>query len=439
MKKILVLCLMCFLILSPEIFSEGAKEKKAAGSGELTIMAASGLDVWGPVWDNFNKTYPNIKINHIQTLGTGEAWEQKVATAVIGGENLDIVQSNVFTYYNLASKGYFEDLEPYFKKDGIDYTTYFGSLTDSMKIPRGKVDGFPWYNSPWLMFYNKKLMDGAGLSYPVVGWTWDQFENYSAKLTRGEGANKVYAYYGHTWDICLALFGTEAARGDYYKNSKVNIKDPRFQKGITFYKNLIDKGYAVPIKDMKSLKMHYSGTFLTEKAAMIYMGAWTFQYIKDKQKFPHAWLPGITSLPIPDSSYPQNYTTGAPSTASIVARSKNKELAWEFVKFFVTDPYNQILVAKQLGGLAVYIPKGREQELFGGMLQDSDIPISEAQALTGPPALTFFAEKPIGPAAPAYGRIIEEELPLYYNGEKDLAATLDTIEKRVNEAIQTAK
>lgn len=437
MKKMLILTLMALFCMTLAVYAGGTQEANAE-EGEITLYAAAGLDVYGESWDKFYELYPNIKINHIKTLGSGESWDQKVTTAILGGEDVDIAQQNPNAYYNLASKGYFEDLRPYMEKDGLEGSDLMGSYSEVILQPRGKIDGFLWEVSPWLMFYNKQYMDDAGLPYPELGWTWDDFEDYLAALTKGEGADKVFGYYGHTWDICLSLFGIEAAKGEWFTDDgKCNIKSPEWQKGIKYYKGLIDKGYAVPISDMQSLKMHYSGTFLSGQSAMTYNGAWVFQYIRDKERFPHDFTPGITSLPIPDKSYPKNYTTGAPGAGVLVANSKKKELAWTFIKYYTTNPDNQILTAAKMGGLATYVPKGREEELFAAMLNGTGVTVKDAEALTTP--WVYFNEKPIGEVGSVYGRIIEEELPLYYNGNRDLASTLDLIEKRVNEEIEKAK
>ena len=137
---------------------------------------------------------------------------------------------------------------------------------------------------------------------------------------------------------------------------------------------------------------------------------------------------------MPDSSFPKNYTTGAPGTAAVVKSSTKKDLAWTFAKYYCTDPDNQILSAAYGGWFPLYIPEGRENEFFDTFLQDSRVKVEDAQALTEP--WEYFNEKPIGPVGSVYGRVIEEELPLYYNGDRDLASTLDIIEKRVNDEIE---
>lgn len=50
---------------------------------------------------------------------------------------------------------------------------------------------------------NKDALDEAGLPVPTYGWTWDDFRDYAKKLTKGEGVDKRYGTYFHTWELYM--------------------------------------------------------------------------------------------------------------------------------------------------------------------------------------------------------------------------------------------
>jgi len=57
-----------------------------------------------------------------------------------------------------------------------------------------------------MMFYNKKLFDQAGISYPSGDWTWEDFLAIAQKLTRdldGDGATDqfgaAFSNYFYFW------------------------------------------------------------------------------------------------------------------------------------------------------------------------------------------------------------------------------------------------
>ena len=62
---------------------------------------------------------------------------------------------------------------------------------DATKID-GKIYSLPYKTSSWFVVYNKDVFDAAGEPYPDGDWTWEEYAEVAARLTSGEGADKVY-------------------------------------------------------------------------------------------------------------------------------------------------------------------------------------------------------------------------------------------------------
>jgi ABC-type glycerol-3-phosphate transport system substrate-binding protein len=58
----------------------------------------------------------------------------------------------------------------------------------------GNLWALPRDVSPRVMYYNKALFDRAGLPYPALDWTLDDFAEAATRLTEGEGEEKRYGY-----------------------------------------------------------------------------------------------------------------------------------------------------------------------------------------------------------------------------------------------------
>jgi ABC-type glycerol-3-phosphate transport system substrate-binding protein len=74
----------------------------------------------------------------------------------------------------------------------------------------GAVVGLPYYFQTALLGYDTTLFDAAGVAYPEVGWTLDEFLETAVALTTGEERQKQYGYvpresdYSDAWEFLLA-------------------------------------------------------------------------------------------------------------------------------------------------------------------------------------------------------------------------------------------
>ena len=70
-----------------------------------------------------------------------------------------------------------------------------------------KLYGLPFRNDYYLLYYNKTLFDQAGVEYPKNDMTWDEYRELAKKMTSGEGNDKIYGGYCHTWPGSLYRWG----------------------------------------------------------------------------------------------------------------------------------------------------------------------------------------------------------------------------------------
>ncbi|WP_309242115.1 hypothetical protein [Paenibacillus sp. S150] len=92
------------------------------------------------------------------------------------------------------------------------------------------------------MLLNKDALDEAGLPVPAYGWTWDDYRDYAKKLTKGEGVDKRYGTYFHTWEL--------------YMNAPAQtvMKDPfRYDEGTTILSDPAYKYFFQLRKDMETI------------------------------------------------------------------------------------------------------------------------------------------------------------------------------------------
>jgi multiple sugar transport system substrate-binding protein len=289
----------------------------------------------------FEKRNPGIKVEMQSLVGTydSDAYNKKADVMIAAGEQIDLLgESTLDRVYAKVKAGVLEPLNDYAKKEGIDLEKEYNGL-----IPiNGKIYMIPENVAAWLVYINKDMLDAAKLPLPPRDWTWADYREYAKKLTHGEGANRVYGSYFHTWDWFYAI-GMQSKIMDkpYFKrDGSHNFDDPVFRDGMQFRWNLeqVDKSQ-VPFADVKAQKMAYRAVFFSGKAAMLPMGAWMVADIKNTEKFPHTFKTTFATFPRWDTTCKPNTTTldGAGSGWGVNAKSPVKEATYKFLRFFTSE------------------------------------------------------------------------------------------------------
>ena len=103
------------------IWSWGADEEKKAREDAVAI---------------FQENHPEIEVEHSVIPTADHAWDQKAAAALAAGTGPDVMQMSP-DYYGLYSD-YFEDLQPYLEKEGVNADDVF---TEGMLAPYYRPDG----------------------------------------------------------------------------------------------------------------------------------------------------------------------------------------------------------------------------------------------------------------------------------------------------------
>ncbi|ANZ41591.1 sugar-binding protein [Lentzea guizhouensis] len=311
--------------------------------------------------DVFHAANPDITIKITQTAWV-QYW-QNLTTQLASGDAPD-VWTNQSTYYpQFATKNQLLDVEPFVKRDNVDLKSYQSGLTD-VWVKDGKRYGLPKDWDTMAVVYNTELLGKQGVdAAQLENLTWNPsdggtFEQVIAKATVDEqGRNgldpafdknrvKVYGFLPEWADGAQGQNGwgvLAAANGFTYldKNpwgTRYRYDDPKLAETISWFKRLIDKGYA-PRFDQQS-SVANSELLIAGKGAMQITGSWTIlTFTDDKVKGKFAFSP-LPAGPAGRRS-PINGLTDA-----IWAGTEHPEQAWKWVKF-LASPDCQNRVAKR--------------------------------------------------------------------------------------------
>jgi multiple sugar transport system substrate-binding protein len=305
--------------------SEGTGEEKD-GKGNITLRFATwdsgeALKIQQDIAKKFEEKNPGVKV---QVEAYGDGFDQKLA-ASFGAKN----PPDMMYMWNFPA--YYESLEPldaYLEGDTeMDMDDFYQGLFNYSSM-NGKVYGMPAGFTTRVVYYNKDLFDAANVPYPKDGWTWDDFQQISKKLSdpskKQYGVGIVpepdtYDLQGLVWSNGGSFISADGKAVKGYMNSPETIES------IEILSNLLKEKSAVLVGG----KNQQSGDdiFKAGKIAMWESGIWPLAGFKEaKINFGTVEVPSFGDKPAKGVI--------ASSAVSVAKESKHKDLAYKFVKFY---------------------------------------------------------------------------------------------------------
>jgi multiple sugar transport system substrate-binding protein len=319
-----------------------------AGDGkvtEVTMWGSWGGDQVGQLEAQlkaYNESQDKIHV----TYTVQDSMEEKLLTAIVSNQAPDVVLWDRFNTSVYAPKGAFTQLDDLVAKDSLDISKFYQPAVDELTYD-GKLYGIPLTVDSRVIFYNKAMFAEAQID-PATITDWESLRQAAIKLTKRDGDKLVQSGFSLK-DVGLFNNWIQQAGGKMIDDGASPAKTAyNSQAGLdvlAYWKQLInvDKVYELGFEDA------FGGDgFKAGKVAMTFNGPWTLQSYKD------AGLDfGVIGQPVGP--------TGAKSAMMggfgliIPNKAKNVDAAWEFVKWWTTQPANGVEFAKISGNLPANI------------------------------------------------------------------------------------
>ncbi|MDM5239330.1 sugar ABC transporter substrate-binding protein [Bacillus cereus] len=327
MKKRISLLLILAISFAMLLSACGNSEKSSSQgkSGEKVLRFATwdtgeSLKYQQDIAKKFEKANPGVKV---QVEAYADGFEDKLA-ASFGAKN----PPDVMYMWNYPD--YYKSLEPlddYVNKDSSFKTTFDDFYTNILNYHKFKntTYGFPIGFTTRVIYYNKKLFQEAGVPLPTSGWTWEQFSDAAKKLSNPEkkqygfvlsSKKNSYAFQEYVWSNGSSFISPDGKKVDGYMNSS------KTKEILNGFQHMIDENSAI-VSDK------VTESFKSGKIAMIENGIWPLEdFKKAGMDFGTAEIPSFHGQP----------SKGVIHSAGIAMAkdSKEKDLAWKFIKYFVS-------------------------------------------------------------------------------------------------------
>lgn len=314
---------------------------------ELTIYSAGGtkLEEFNSNYaDHIKKKFPHVTINYINPR---DSEANKYENLIMTGVNVDLYYESIGGFFATMPRTKTQmDLTPMIQRDKVDLNRFEQTLIDALHDNgQGQIWGLPVTTNGMSLYYNKDLFDKFGVEYLKDGMTWEQAYDISAKLNRSDGGKTIAG---------MAISPAHSSRMNPYSLSFVDPKTEKATYADETWKKVLEPLlkpaeqalYRTKMDELDG-KLPYSKEWLEKQELAIFGVFSDWQVVSpiptvfewDLAAYPtYADKPGIGS-----QQYPVYW--------SIPSFSKNKEQAFEVLKYLVSDEY-QMELSKR-GGMTV--------------------------------------------------------------------------------------
>ncbi|MBI2940421.1 MAG: sugar ABC transporter substrate-binding protein [Chloroflexi bacterium] len=297
----------------------------ATGAAQIKFMAwavdAQWLGGWDRSVEEFNKRNANVRVEFQWSPSQG--WDQKVQTMIAGGVVPDVVNTGINLFINLAGKGALTPLDDYVKRSPTINIDDVIPMFREASVYKGKRFGMPFSGGSFFFYYNEDLFKAAGVPVPTSRWTWQDFLDVAARLTKREG-NRV-TQWGANRGVYTSWVYSAGGRFTDDTLKTCLLDSPEAIEGLTYMQDLIHKHKVAPTNEALQ-EENANSLFISGKSAMGYSNSTIALQLGDKAKY--KWF----SVVDPKGPKAQRAHAGA-NMATLQEQSRNKDAAFRLLEW----------------------------------------------------------------------------------------------------------
>jgi multiple sugar transport system substrate-binding protein len=332
---------------------------RAAHADTTQLSYAGWLNLYGAYVESvkflkqdFEKKHPGVEWVR-NDVPFDQALKQATVATLAGNaaDNIHLIAGWVPALYEI---GGLEPLDDYFTAE--EWAQIPKKSLESVTFD-GKIMAFPWVPAPILLFYNRKLMEEAGLDPAKPPTTWPELAEQARKIAALPARNGAPVYgaalrtqrnpNSAQWAIPI-IYGMGGDVVD--AEGKVTFNTAPTKEAFAWVRDLVKAG-AVPagfsIDETRN-------TMAAGRAGFIFEGPWGRGLFKNLSGGKATTAPDgdIWVAPMPADPSGQRRTIGNSHEITISKGSKHKKLAAEFIRYVVFDPQFTDMYFKASGQLS---------------------------------------------------------------------------------------
>lgn len=378
----------------------------------------------------FEEVHPGIRID----LDWASVGLESILVQIAGGNPPDLFDIHSPVHFNIfAERGVLLDVTPYVEKHQVDLADFWPQCKPWM-IHQDRVYAFPTNATPFVLFYNRRLFDEAGVDHPDETWTWEDMLEAAKKLTRVDPVTGRAEQFGILWEEPDILIWQNRGNKFTPDGRRSTINSPEAKEAVRFMYDLRFTYHVMPTPSEMMSMASATGwgwgglnLFAGESIAMLPLGRWgIIQFRRNKDL---DW--DIAPLPKRKEGV-ERANLFLTRTTGISRDTKHPEAAFKFLYFLRSEEYNK-LVSRGGDSLPASISMAKS-DIF---LHDPDHP-RETRNQLYLDQLKYARNREVSPyvCALEVERITVFEYERMWARVQTPEETLDNIARRINALIE---
>ena len=280
----------------------------------------------------FEDSHPDVQV---EVVSYPDAYyDQKMQARLLSGRQTDVFLCRTMdSLYKLYEYGIAQPLDELLAQYGHD-------LRDSAELVQMQFDGhqygIPYRRDRYVLLYNCKLFDRAGIPYPKERLTWEQVhelaQQMQSSLSEGE-----YAMMSLPMDIQWLATGKNGGYDNAESMRQIIgwVQQMQQERCMPQYSTCIAQDIQQQCFELGQYGMYIGGT-------------WYLNYLMTDYRagrFDFRW--GVTEAPVWAEDQKSSETV-IQTGMGICRSSQQQKLAWEFIRFAAGAESAKIMAAEQM-------------------------------------------------------------------------------------------
>ncbi len=336
MKRTLAILVAAFLLLAmlPSALAETPTELVMWGgwSGDSIAQFTQMLDAYNASQSKVHITYQYV-----------DGLEQKLLTAIAGGDTCDVVLWDRFNTSTYAPKGALLALDDMVASDNVDMTKFFAPTVDELTYD-SKLYGLPTMVDARVLFCNIDMLQEAGVDYTAIK-TWDDLEAAAVATTKRDDSgaltqsgyvmNDVGLFSAYLYQAGGKLIDDSTTPPTCAFNSEAGLAVLNFWDKMLNQDKVYETGFN---------EAYNNQAFIAGKAAMMVSGPW------DLNNVLKAGI-NLGIVPCPGASGYEPASGMGGFGLAIPALAAHSREAMDFIEWWACSAENSLLFTKINGYL----------------------------------------------------------------------------------------
>ncbi|RFU96091.1 sugar ABC transporter substrate-binding protein [Sphaerochaeta halotolerans] len=352
--------LVALVLIGGLVFAAGSSEQEKE---KITvIMPRHEMDLDG-LWEKQTREFEEetgIQVEFIQM-----SWDEVQTKVMIdlsaGGSTYDVIEFDNGWVEKFVATGWLEPLNSY----GTD--EYFDSLLPGILntfTVDGDILGVGWNNDTRFFFYNREMLDKAGIKEAPK--TWAEVVEQSSKLkSAGISEYPMAEYWNQEWALANSIaFYLYSFGANYFdEDGNITINDAEGIETLQFMLDILKEYKIVNPSSITLSQEAAADLFYRGSSAFFFQGPpSTYSYANDPsmssvvgQVEVASWLPGKTT--------DVQATLTLPEAFAIPKTSENKNAAWKYIEYMISAEKDKER-SLQIGSLPMFSDAYEDPELL---------------------------------------------------------------------------